>query len=67
MPHTVRLFPDLDDTCLQPKYFDAIAAFILKYIVDPAEVPEPEEARTEKLAFSKDPDEEWDEERKASL
>lgn len=48
-----------------------IAAFLLKYVIDPEDVEqvveEDDERKTEKLAFTRDPDEEWDDERKASL
>lgn len=48
-----------------------IAAFLLKYVIDPDDVEqvaeEDDERKTEKLAFTRDPDEEWDDERKASL
>ena len=48
-----------------------IAAFLLKYVIDPEDVEqvaeEDDERKTEKLAFTRDPDEEWDDERTASL
>lgn len=48
-----------------------IAAFLLKYVIDPEDVEqvaeEDDERKTEKLAFTRDPDEQWDDERKASL
>ncbi|PKI84169.1 bem46 protein, variant [Malassezia vespertilionis] len=36
----IHLFPGAthNDTCLQPKYFDIIAAFLLKYVIDPDDV-----------------------------
>lgn len=67
---TVCLKTDTDDTCLDPKYFDIIAAFLLKYIIDPNEVQEADEVKTEKFAHAVDPDEDWiqaAEERKSNL
>ncbi|WFD43995.1 bem46 protein, variant [Malassezia psittaci] len=54
-----------------PKYFDIIASYLLKYIIDPddsdlAEIQK-EDPEKQSSSSAKDPDDTWDDERKAIL